>query len=147
MKQKDLTELMNNRNPLSAREPVIPADLYTSPQTDKTTNPQNDLPEKPQTDLPTKPEVDLSTKPQNDNSANDAVEIDVKSPQVHKTTSGQVDKRSKPQTDKTVKPRLEKYTTHLEPNTIRAIKLYALEHDLKDYQVTQKAIEKFLKNG
>ena len=58
------------------------------------------------------------------------------STQVYKTTSGQV--------DKTAKPLVEKYTTHLLPSTIKAIKVFAASHDLKDYEVVQVAISEFL---
>jgi len=57
------------------------------------------------------------------------------STQVHKTTSGQVDKPAK--------PLVEKYTTHLLPSTIKAIKVFAAAHDLKDYEVVQVAITEF----
>ena len=57
------------------------------------------------------------------------------STQVGKTTSGQVGKPTKPQ--------VEKYTTHLWPATIKAIKVYAAGHDLKDYELVQKAMDEF----
>ena len=60
------------------------------------------------------------------------------STQVHKTTSGQV--------DKPVKPLVEKYTTHLLPSTIKDIKVFAAKHDLKDYEVVQAAISKYLED-
>lgn len=66
-------------------------------------------------------------------------------PQVDKTTSGEVDKETKPQTVKTVKPRVAKYTTHLKPEVVKELKRYALENDLKDYEVMQEAVELYLK--
>ena len=66
-------------------------------------------------------------------------------PQVDKTTSGQVDKRLKPQTVKATKPQVVKYTTHLKPETIKEVKRYALENELKDYKVIQEAVELYLK--
>ena len=45
---------------------------------------------------------------------------------------------------KTTKPQVVKYTTHLRPETIKALKGYAVEHDLKDYEVVQQAIESYL---
>lgn len=54
------------------------------------------------------------------------------STQVHKTTSGQEDKYTK-------------YTTHLLPWQIKAIKRWAFEHDMKDYEVVEAAILAFLK--
>lgn len=58
------------------------------------------------------------------------------STQTHKTTSTQVDKPEKPQVDK--------YTTHLRPGTIKRIKRYAFEHDMKDYEVVQMALDAFM---
>ena len=46
--------------------------------------------------------------------------------------------------DKPAKPLVEKYTTHLLPSTIKAIKVFAAAHDLKDYEVVQAAISEFL---
>lgn len=57
-------------------------------------------------------------------------------PQVHKTTSTQVDKGPNPYV---------KYTTHLLPSTIKAVKRWAFEHDMKDYEVVEAAILEFLK--
>lgn len=71
-------------------------------------------------DLYTKPQVDKPTKPQ-----------------TVKPTSGQVVKKTKPQ--------VVKYTTHLKPETIKELKRYAFERDLKDYEVVKEAIENFLK--
>lgn len=44
---------------------------------------------------------------------------------------------------KPTKPQVGKYTTHLEPATIRAVKGYAFAHDLKDYEVVQLALDEF----
>jgi hypothetical protein len=74
-------------------------------------------------------------------------------PQEDKTTSIQVDKPTKPQEDetinrqtsKTTSPQIGKYTTHLRPNTVKAIKRYAVEHEIKDYEVVQKALDQFFK--
>lgn len=66
-------------------------------------------------------------------------------PQVDKTTSGQVDKPTKPQVVKPTKPQVVKYTTHLPPDLIKEIKRYALENNLKDYQVVKEAIEMYLR--
>jgi len=48
------------------------------------------------------------------------------------------------QVDKPTKPLVEKYTTHLLPSTIKAIKVFAAAHDLKDYEVVQAAISEYL---
>lgn len=39
------------------------------------------------------------------------------------------------------RPELEKYTTYLRPETIQAIKLYAVQHRMKDYEVVQLAFD------
>ncbi len=41
-------------------------------------------------------------------------------------------------------PQVEKYTTHLRPETIKAIKRAALDSDRKDYEVVQAALDKYL---
>ena len=66
------------------------------------------------------------------------------SPLVDKTTSPLVDKTTSGQTEKPTKPLVEKYTTHLNPATIRAVKRYAFEHEMKDYEVVQLALDAYL---
>jgi len=66
-------------------------------------------------------------------------------PQVDKPTSSKVGKETKPQRVKQTKPQVVKYTTHLTAKIIKELKRYALDNDLKDYEVMQKAVEKFLK--
>ena len=65
-------------------------------------------------------------------------------PQVDKTTSGKVGKDTKPQKVKNTKPQVVKYTTHLTAKVIKEIKRYAIDNDLKDYEVMQDAIDRFL---
>lgn len=60
------------------------------------------------------------------------------------STSTQVDKPTSGQTDKPTKPHVDKYTTHLTPATIRAIKVYAAAHELKDYEVAEAAFTEYL---
>jgi uncharacterized Zn finger protein len=74
-------------------------------------------------------------------------------PQVDKSTTPQTDKSTKlhgsntianyPQIHKTTKPQVEKYTTHLKRETIKRIKLFAVEHDIPDYEVVQTALENY----
>ena len=66
-------------------------------------------------------------------------------PQVDKTISLQVDKDTKPQTVKQVKLRVVKYTTHLKPATVKAIKLLAVEADKRDYEIVEEAIGEYLR--
>ena len=49
-----------------------------------------------------------------------------------------------PQVDKPTNPQVVKYTTHLTPATIKAIKVYAAQHDMKDYEVAQLAFDRLL---
>ncbi len=90
--------------------------------------------------------VNMYTSPQEDKATN---------PQVDKVTSSQVDipinqqvgKHTSTQTRKPAKPLLEKYTTHLRPETIKAIKRLAVESDRKDYEVVQQALDEYLKQA
>jgi hypothetical protein len=41
-------------------------------------------------------------------------------------------------------PKAEKYSTQLAPSLIKQIKQYAIEHDVKDYEVVQQAIQAYL---
>ena len=68
-------------------------------------------------------------------------------PQVDKTTKPQVDKTTNGHTEKSMKPLMEKYTTHLRPATIKAIKVYAVLHEMKDYEVAQLAFDHLLQGS
>lgn len=48
--------------------------------------------------------------------------------------------------ERTTEPTVLKYTTHLAPMLIKAIKRIALESDIKDYEVVQAAIIEYLDN-
>ncbi len=77
------------------------------------------------------------------------------SPQVDKTTnlqvsnptSGQNHKPTKLQTGKPTNPQVEKYTTHLRPETVKAIKVYAAQQDIDDYTVVQEALDRFFNSS
>ncbi len=58
-----------------------------------------------------------------------------------------VDKPTSIQVDKPTKPQIEKYTTHLRPETIKAIRVYAAQHDMKDYEVAQLAFDRLLQGS
>ena len=79
--------------------------------------------------------VNLYTKPQ----------VDSEGIQVDKNTSTQVDKQTNTQEVKPTTPRIVKYTTHLKPETIKALRRYAFDHEIKDYQLVQEAIDAYLK--
>jgi hypothetical protein len=38
----------------------------------------------------------------------------------------------------------EKYTTHLKPSLVKRLKLFAVEKDLKDYEVMENALTRYL---
>jgi len=87
-------------------------------------------PEKPQTVLPTSTQVYKPTKPL-----------------VAKPTSTQVYKPTNLQSDRPAIEKPQKYTTHLNLNMVKKIKIYAAQQDIKDYEVVEKAlIEYFEKN-
>jgi 5-methylcytosine-specific restriction endonuclease McrA len=44
------------------------------------------------------------------------------------------------------RPGLLKWTTHLKPETIKAIKRYAFEQEMKDYEVVQEALDFFFQS-
>jgi len=69
----------------------------------------------------------------------------------HRETVKPVDLYTKPQDskdtntqdDKTTSPQVVKYTTHLRLDCIKAVKRYAVENDLKDYEVVQQALDEY----
>ena len=77
------------------------------------------------------------------------------STQVDKTTKPQTDKATNTQTnkspnqliDKTTSTQIDKYTTHLRPDTVKAIKLLAVNRDCHDYDVVQEALDEYLKRN
>lgn len=132
MANKDkLKEMLKARNPLleAKREAVIPVDLYTKPQTDKTTTPQE------------------ASRPNDDPDEYrmDNIIKTLERIQKEKTTKPQTGKTTKLQTGKTVKPHVVKYTTHLTPATIKALKIRGAEADQKDYEIVEEAIKAYLK--
>lgn len=88
--------------------------------------------------------VNMYTSTQVDNEAKQPTES-TESVQVDKPESTQVHKEVTPQTSKEVKPLVVKYTTHLKPETIKAIKLHAVTTDRKDYEIVEEAVEAYLK--
>ncbi|HLW02695.1 MAG TPA: hypothetical protein VKT82_28835 [Ktedonobacterales bacterium] len=93
----------------------------------KTAKPQAVKPAKPQTHLPESPKEVLPSNLQDVLPA-------------------------KPQTVKPVNPftrlpentHVEKYTTRLEPSLIKQIKQFAVDQDIKDYEVVQQAVKEYL---
>jgi hypothetical protein len=87
--------------------------------------------------------VDMYTKQQVDKSDNLQVDMTT-SREVDKNTSIPSSEPTSGQTNKKSKPLVEKYTTHLRPETIKAVKRVALESDRKDYEVVQAALDQYL---
>jgi len=91
----------------------------------------------------------------NTNPATTALPVLGQSLQVDKTTKPQTDNSTSAQTNKTpnqlrhkpTSPQIEKYTTHLRPDTVKAIKLLAVNSDCKDYEVVQEALDEYLKRN
>jgi hypothetical protein len=74
-------------------------------------------------------------------------------PENLKTSSPDFKKTRLPENLETGKPgnlkprtqeKAEKYSTQLQPSIIKHIKQYALEHDVKDYEVIQEAVSDYL---
>jgi hypothetical protein len=71
-----------------------------------------------------------------------------------KTVVEQENMSTNPQTGKPTSPsptpwlveKPEKYTTHLEPSLVKQLKLFAVEKDLKDYQVIKNALLLYFKH-
>ncbi len=127
MSNKKFSDALTSRSPLARREAVEPVNMYGQPQVDKSTNPQ--------TDKETSGQVETATNPQVGNPVNR---------QNHKTTKPQVDDPTNGQNHKPTKPQVEKYTTHLRPETIKAVKRAALDRDRRDYEIVQAALDAYL---
>jgi hypothetical protein len=41
-------------------------------------------------------------------------------------------------------PDKKRYATYLRPESIRAVRRYAFEHDVPDYQIVQAAVDEYL---
>jgi hypothetical protein len=71
-------------------------------------------------------------------------------PEFKKTRLPENVETGKPENQKTRnQEKAEKYSTQLQPSVIKKIKQYALEHDVKDYEVIHEAVTNYLdkKNG
>ena len=67
------------------------------------------------------------------------------SPQVSKYTTPQTDSRTSGAVGESAPPLVVKYTTHLRPETIKALKRVAFESERKDYEIVQEALDAYLK--
>ena len=124
---KDFSQQLQQRIPNTLRQEqerviVKPIDMLApqdeSLQEDKTTNLQEGK----------------STSPQED---------EARSIQGDKPAKIQSGKNTNGQTSKNTRPQIVKYTTHLRPDTIKMIKRYAVEYEIKDYEVVQEALDQF----
>lgn len=77
--------------------------------------------------------------PQNSNPTSTQNNVPVE-PQAH---SGEP--ATSTQSEKTGKPQIYKWTTHLRADTIKAIKLQAVQEDKKDYEVAQEIFDQYYK--
>lgn len=76
-------------------------------------------------------------------------------PQVHKPTSTQVDKSGSSFVGKSISGALpqpinekpQKYTTHLNSNMVKKIKIFAVQQDIKDYEVVEKALTEYFERN
>ena len=66
---------------------------------------------------------------------------------IKKPTSTHVYKPTNSSPDFNPDEKVEKYTTHLEPSMVKKIKRYALDQDIKDYQVIKEALTSFFEKN
>jgi hypothetical protein len=63
-------------------------------------------------------------------------------PQARKPASGQVDKQGSPQTGRLI----QKYSGYLTPESIKRLKLLAVEEGRKDYELLEEAVQLLFKS-
>lgn len=129
MSSKKFADTLASRSPLVRREAVEPVNMYTNQQVDKT--------ESGQTPKDTNGQTGKTTTPPAPETIGGRAPVTT-SPQTAETTSGEA--------GKTTKPQVEKYTTHLRPATIKAIKRTAVDRECKDYEIVQQALDAFLRD-
>ncbi len=124
MPRRDLKQLMNARNPLAPREVVQPVDLYTPPDpaSKEATQAGGSLASQQTSNLPEQ----LPSKPANQQASNSTAGP--------KTTDG---------SHKTSK-QVKKFASYLRPESLKALKLIALQEDKNDYEILQEAVDLYL---
>lgn len=129
MSKSDLSKMMQERSPLVNRESVEPADLYV----------KQNIP-------PISPVQQESEPSYNDNGDSagysDAMTMQRQMIEMQRTMNFLM--TAVKESARIERQPLMKYTTHLPVDTVKKIKRFALERDLRDYQVMQKAIEEYL---
>jgi hypothetical protein len=116
MSKKELDKLMQKRNPLpSNREQITPANLY-----DNASIPASQHTGTPANQLASTPASPPTVKPTS-------------------LTTG------KPASQHTGKQAVTKYTTYLNTDTVKRLKRYAFDNEIKATKVIQEAIDKYLR--
>src|SRR5579859_6480393 len=105
-------------------------DLLTELDEKKPLGEKSPKPERKQTAKPTSP---LVHKPTN--------------PQVEKPTNGFVGKPTSGLLPHPINEKPQKYTTHLHPDMVKRIKLFAVQQDIKDYEVVEKALSEYFQRN
>lgn len=124
MSKKDLAKLMQTNNPANQkREAVTPANLYTNAS----------IPASQHTGTPATPQA---SKPVEQQAGKTVSPLTVKP--VSLTPS-------KPVHQQAGKP-VTKYTTYLATDTVKRLKRYAFDNEIKVTQVLQEATDKYLKS-
>ncbi len=102
----------------------------------------NDLlaPSKPPVKQEEKPENLISGIPENLKPLPKETELE----QIPETLLSGKPENLKTRKSETVSKKAEKYSTQLQTSTIKKIKQYAIEHDIKDYEVVEAAIEYYV---
>lgn len=121
MSKQNLNQMMQERSPLVEREVVEAVEMYTNPQED--------------------------TKPKK-------LKLREDIPQAENMTkllrrNAEIRKRSFVENyaiENTREEKVVKYTTHLAPLLIKAVKRLSLESDMRDYEIVQAALIEYLDN-
>lgn len=129
MSKSDLSKMMQERSPLVNRESIEPAELYS-----KQNAPTVQFSE-PETELPLVTDGDTPAY-------KDAISMQRQMVDMQRTMSYLMS--AVKESARIERQPLMKYTTHLPIDTVKKIKRFALEKDLRDYQVMQRAIEEYL---
>jgi hypothetical protein len=132
MAKRNLKDLMASRTPLGARETVQPTNLYDVPSSPAAEeNQATSLPANQQASKPADQETsEPATGTRHGRGAEEAIGA----------TSQQVGLPAKKQTSKPVK----KFASYLREDSIKALKMVALQEDKNDYEVLQEAVDAYL---
>ena len=120
---------MQERSPLVNRENIEPAELYSKQ------NPSMVQFSEPKVEAPLVTDGDTQAY-------KDAISMQHQMVEMQRTMSYLMS--AVKESARIERQPLMKYTTHLPVDTVKKIKRFALEKDLRDYQVTQRAIEEYL---